>query len=412
MKKLIFISAFIFAVILSVGQQINRAEYFVDSDPGYGMATPIPVTTPGNDVPLSFMVDAGELEQGFHMIVIRARDDMGRWSPSHQQVFYVFKTESFTESSIDKAEYFIDSDPGFGLATSIPVTTPEKNLLLSFTVDVSELEQGFHMIVIRARDDMGRWGSALQQLFYVYKVQIVAGTNIDRVEYFVDSDPGFGLAMPIPVAIPEKDLSLSFDVDVEELLQGFHMIVIRARDDMGRWGNTFQQIFYVFKKIPSADSDVTGIEYFVDDDPGFGNGTRVDIASPGRDVTADFIVNMGGLSDGDHILYLRGRDALNRWSHTLAHAFTLNTTGTGKKEVSPWFIIYPNPNEGNFMIEFDEIGHGPVKIMINDLSGRVVYINEQHGGNVPLSLDLPAGVYTLTVEAGDHTFTQKLLINR
>ena len=122
MKKLIVILALLSAAILCTGQKINKAEYFIDTDPGFGKATNIPVSVPANDVSLSYSVNISALSQGFHMMVLRARDDKGQWSTTREQVFYVYKAQSTTAANINKAEYFIDTDPGFGKANSIPVS--------------------------------------------------------------------------------------------------------------------------------------------------------------------------------------------------------------------------------------------------------------------------------------------------
>jgi len=412
MKKLPLIIAFIFSVLLCTGQNINKAEYFIDTDPGYGLAIQIPVSVPADKVSLSFLVNTGGLSEGFHMIVLRARDDDGRWSTTRQQVFYVYETESVTESNINKAEYFIDTDPGFGLATAIPVATPAKKVALNFTVNTSTLSQGFHMIVLRARDVLGRWSATRQQVFYVYETESVTESNINKAEYFIDTDPGFGLATAIPVTAPAKKVALNFTVNTSPLAQGFHMIVLRARDVLGRWSSTRQQVFYLYKTIPSSTANITGIEYFIDTDPGFGKGTFVAAAAPGSKVNMDFVASLGGKTEGDHLLYIRSKDALNRWSHPYIHAFNLLPDGVGKVKVTPWFKMYPNPNEGNFIIDFTDLQNQTIKITISDLNGRALYSNELEGENIPLSVDLPSGVYILKVVAGDKSFVQRLVINR
>jgi hypothetical protein len=334
MKKTAASFALIFFVMLCFGQQINRAEYFINNDPGYGLATEIPISAPGNNLILDFNVDVSELSQGFHMMVLRARDDLGQWSNSRQFVFYVFYAESNTEARIEKAEYYIDTDPGFGLATEIPISTPGNNL------------------------------------------------------------------------------TLSFDVDLSELAQGFHMMVFRARDDLGRWGNTRQQVFYVFKSILSDIANISGIEYYVDNDPGFGNGTFVAIETPGNHAVFDFFANMNDLSEGDHVLYFRAKDALNRWSHTNMHGFSLIISDVGEKKITSWFKMYPNPNKGNFIIDFSDLPGGGIKLKIVDLNGRTVYSDQLHGETISLSLDLQAGIYLMTLESGNKTFVQKLVIKR
>jgi hypothetical protein len=411
MKKLPLIIVFIFCVQLCIGQKINKAEYFIDSDPGFGLATQIPVSTPSKDVSLSFQVNSSGLTQGFHMMVLRAHDDKGLWSTTRQQSFYVYRPESTTEYKITKAEYFIDTDPGFGKAISVPIGTPAKKLSLSYNVNITGLSQGFHMMVMRARDEIGHWSATRQQTFYVYSPASTTSAKINKAEYFIDTDPGFGKATEIPVSTPSKLLSLNFNPNITGLAQGFHMLVVRARDEMKKWSNTRQQVFYVYRGSPTIAPKITGLEYFIDNDPGFDKGTKVTVPVPADRVELEFTVSLTGLSSGNHILYMRARDAADRWSNLYIHAFTLTVTAIGD-EIVPWFKMYPNPSEGNFVIDFDDLQRGSVKITITDLNGRNVYSNELNGELIPLSVDLPDGIYMLRAESGTQHFMQKLIIRR
>jgi hypothetical protein len=412
MKKITLIIAFILSALLCPGQKINKAEYFIDTDPGFGLATPIPVSTPANDVSLSFQVNTSSLPEGFHMMVLRARDENKRWSNTRQQVFYVYKITSTTASKINKAEYFIDTDPGTGLAIPIPVSVPAKDLSLTFGVNTSGMAEGFHMIVLRARDEPGRWSTTRQHVFYVYKPLSTPAAKMTKAEYFIDTDPGFGKAVNIPISVPTKDVSLSFNVNTSALPQGFHMMVVRARDEKSYWSNTRQQVYYLYKAVPTASVYITGIEYFIDTDPGYGKGKAVTVAVPGKDISADFLVNIADLTSGNHLLYIRAKNAENKWSNNLIHAFSVILSAIGEKEVVPWYKMYPNPSEGNFVIDFDDLQRGSVKITISDLNGRVVYSNELNGEIIPVSVDLTDGMYMLRVESGSQHFMQKLIIRR
>ena len=224
MKRVVSILVLLSAALLCTGQKINKAEYFIDTDPGFGKAVNIPIAVAANDVSLSYSVNISALSQGFHILVYRARDDKGRWSVGLRQVFYVFRSQSTADSRIAKAEYFIDTDPGFGSAVSVPIATPANKLELSFNVNISALSQGFHMMIIRTRDNLGRWSSSFERVFYVYRSQGDAAGKIDRAEYFIDTEPGFGSAVTIPITTPANKLELVFNVDINSLVQGFHMI--------------------------------------------------------------------------------------------------------------------------------------------------------------------------------------------
>jgi hypothetical protein len=50
--------------------------------------------------------------------------------------------------NIVKAEYFVDNDPGFGLATDIPLTPAPEITNLAPTIDISGLTPGAHYLVV------------------------------------------------------------------------------------------------------------------------------------------------------------------------------------------------------------------------------------------------------------------------
>ena len=67
--------------------------------------------------------------------------------------------------NIIEAEYFIDNDPSFGNGTQVPVSTaPDINV--DFSVDLSTIIDGFHILYFRAMDDSARWTLAYSKPFY------------------------------------------------------------------------------------------------------------------------------------------------------------------------------------------------------------------------------------------------------
>ena len=190
------------------------------------------------------------------------------------------------------------------------------------------------------------------------------------------------------------------------------MIMLRTSDNTGRWSLSGQQVFYVFKAEPATAANVTAIEYFLDNDPGFGKGTIYNIPAPGTKVTAEFTVSLTGITAGSHVIYFRARDASGRWGQMYSQAFTSSTTAIGDIEVRSWFKMYPNPNSGDFIMDFTDLQGKSVTLAIFDMNGRQVYVKEMEGDNVPLSIDLPAGVYMVTAQSDGKTFKQKLIISR
>ena len=325
-------------------------------------------------------------------------------------LFVLFSTSLCIGQEITKAEYYIGSDPGFGLATPITVTSSGDDLTLSLTADLQSLAKGFHVINLRARDDLGRWSHPTQRFFYVFKLQSDLAKEIDRLEYFIDTDPGFGLASPATVSSPGNNITIDFDAVIQSLSEGFHVINIRARDDLGRWSHPTQRFFYVFKLQSGSAREIGRLEYFIDTDPGFGNGTPVSLATTGNDLTVNFDVDVSTLSSGDHILYIRCNDDLGRWSDVYSQAFSFTITSIGEKELVPLFKLYPNPSKGNFRLEFSEKQNGLLKLNIKDMNGKTVFKNEYDSNVNSINVNLPAGLYLLNIETREISFTQKIII--
>jgi len=74
--------------------------------------------------------------------------------------------------------------------------------------------------------------------------------------------------------------------------------------------------------------------------------------------------------------------------------------------------LYPNPSNGLFNLNVNNIAAGNVKISVKDMLGREVYSADMGNGPVISSqIDLSAcseGIYNLTVTIGEDQYTVKL----
>ena len=220
---------------------ITKAEYFIDAEPGRGNGTDIPVAAPGTDVSgLGFVVNLTPLTTGFHRLSTRSRDANGVWSLTNTRSFYYQTTTTTpTLATITKAEYFIDAEPGRGNGVDIPVATPGTDVSgLAFVVDLSTLTTGFHRLSTRTRDATSVWSLTNTRSFYYLPASAVPGppAAITRVEYYLDTDPGFGSGTAVAVATPAPDLAgVGYAVDLNVLTNGAHRLFIRSRDADGKW---------------------------------------------------------------------------------------------------------------------------------------------------------------------------------
>lgn len=232
------------------------------------------------------------------------------------------------------AEYFYDTDPGFGNGTQINLT-PSYNitsLLQTLVLQGAALTNGIHRVFIRTVDENGQWSfSEYRQFDNIaappYAVAPGAAGQLTAMEYFIDADPGTGNATAIPVPAGTNINGQVVTADVTGLTPGVHRIFVRSRNENGVWSLTHFSIFdnsYIppYPAAPPAAPPVSQLEYYIDTDPGIGNATALSIpASP--DVNQYAVdIPVAGLSMGTHTLFIRSRQ--NPWSLTTIVPFSVS----------------------------------------------------------------------------------------
>lgn len=230
-----------------------------------------------------------------------------------------------------RVEYFFDEDPGLGKAAWMNANTDAEGNF-SFQPSTDGLSPGNHLFGFRAylADDGNgnrNYGPTITQQVFVPESEDWAA--ISRVEYFWDEDPGRGKATAIAIA-PGSSVNLdAIEISTESLTPGTHLLGLRAFGSMG-WGPTLTQQVYVAATTPEATA-VSRLEYFWDEDPGFGNGTPLNIA-PDQEVSVDNMeVSTEGLSTGDHQLYVRAY-GYTGWGPTIQ------------------FVVRVQPDESEFVV--------------------------------------------------------------
>ncbi len=217
---------------------IVKGEYFIDTDPGFNNGTNIPVAAGTNLANVVFSFNPTALAVGFHNLYVRFRDANGKWSVSSVRSFYKenLVISNQTLPNIVKGEYYIDNDPGFGSATAINFT-PGANLTnLPLSINLTSLSTGFHNLHFRFQDANGKWSSSAIRRFY--KETITPGQltpDVVKIEYFIDSDPGYGLATNVPITASKNITNLTFAVALGSISPGDHSLVVRARSSNGKW---------------------------------------------------------------------------------------------------------------------------------------------------------------------------------
>jgi len=222
------------AITTVFSQNITKAEYFFDTDPGLGNGTSIIIPSPAETVNFSANIPTTGLNSGFHLLTMRVYDVNGRWSRSESRGFYIW-TQTTNTGNITAAEYFFDSDPGpgNGIATSVGTS----GSVVTFTASIpANFSTGFHFLGIRTKDSDGKWGFFDKRSFYV------SGTTPDMpaitaAEYFFDHDPGQGNGTSLTINSPGYVISQNFTINIpNNLSDSTHLLTIRVKDLNGNWG--------------------------------------------------------------------------------------------------------------------------------------------------------------------------------
>lgn len=229
--------AFLLAGVSVDAQTITAVEYFIDSDPGFGSGTAVSVTT-GVTIDHSFPVDISSISDGFHTLFVRAKNNNNNWSIPYSRPFFKLSLAEATPAipNINKLEYFVDNDPGVGSGTDLPVTPATSINNHVVAIPLSSISEGFHTLWIRARDANNKWSEPYSRPFYKLATSAVAPIpNVNKVEYFVDADPGLGAGVNVPVTPGTTITNLNISVAVGALPEGTHQLTVRARDANNNW---------------------------------------------------------------------------------------------------------------------------------------------------------------------------------
>ncbi|MCD4695550.1 MAG: hypothetical protein K8S16_04845 [Bacteroidales bacterium] len=293
-------------------------EYFFDTDPGFGNGTSLPVTS-GLDIDEDYVIDITSLSLGFHEILFRVQDSDGIWSLTDKRDIFKMRQPDSPPPTKDVVafEYFFDTDPGFGNGTSLPVTSG-LDIDENYVIDITSLSLGFHEILFRVQDSDGIWSLTDKRDIFKLRAPDSPPPTKDVVacEYFFDTDPGFGNGTALTVT-PGLAISESYSIDITGLILGFHTIFFRVQDSDGLWSLTDKRdIFKMEITDPRPPApNIVAMEYFIDTDPGFGNGTPVTVPAS-TNIDENFLIDVSGLITGNHILFVRVQDENGKWSLT------------------------------------------------------------------------------------------------
>lgn len=144
-------------------QTITRAEYFIDADPGFGNGTTIAFTPAVDVANVVAAINTTGLPIGIHRVYLRTQNAEGGWSITAQKEFLVDENPAYPMPPVAPgplvyAEYFFDTDPGFGAGTPIAFTPSVDLANVTISVSTVGLADGVHQFYLRTLDDWSLTG--------------------------------------------------------------------------------------------------------------------------------------------------------------------------------------------------------------------------------------------------------------
>jgi len=336
---------------------VQSGEYYFDTDPGNGNATTMLAFDGNFNSALESVISSPTSPStGTHLLGIRIRDIKGNWGPTFQTVISVIN--SFTDSvSVQAGEYYFDTDPGNGNATTMLAFDGNfNNALESVIASPTAPSNGTHILGIRIRDVKGNWGATFKTVLSVVNTY-ADSISVQAGEYYFDTDPGNGNATTM----------LAFDGNFNNALEsviaspsapsnGTHLLGIRLRDIKGNWGATFQTVLSVVNNYSDSISVQAG-EFYFDTDPGNGNATTM-LAFDGNfnNALESVIASPSAPSNGTHLLGIRLRDIKGNWGSTFKTVLSVVNNYSDSISVQAgeyYFDTDPGNGNATAMLAFD-----------------------------------------------------------
>jgi hypothetical protein len=309
-------------------RNVVSIEYWFDN------LTPVAVDIPDgyNGSYAAFLPSSGLSVNTAHKFSIRYFDNTGKVSQPEARYFFIHEPtgSSYGIRRITDIEYKLDN--------ATPVLVDLADATFESWTDLIPTAgltvQTAHKLSVRYLDDRGLWSQGEARYFFLH--QPLAGTR--TIHEITHAEVWFDTLTHSLLDIADAVLVNYADSIPHNLSAGPHFFRLRYHDERGLLSQTESRPFFVWTGAgPGGNARLAGAEYFVNVDPGVGNGVPINFPQDGtwdeRNETALTILT--GIPTGLHLFGIRFKDELGEWSITLADSFV----------VGPVLVIKPQGND-------------------------------------------------------------------
>jgi hypothetical protein len=353
MRVLIILGVMLVCPLLALSQvhSIAAAEYFFDVDPGTGNGTALPIV-PGDEVSLGVDISTAGLSPGIHLLHLRMQRDDGVWGET-----IVRKVRVGVGTAFEQAEAFFDTDPGIG--NGLPLNIAANGVIDQPSFAVPDIGRGFHTFSLRVFSG-GTWSIPAKRTLRL------GSALIDHAEAYFDTDPGEGNGFPIDFGSGADVITYDSTVSVAAGGLGIHVLFLRFRGG-GVWSFPIFRSLRIGPEVNDGVNRITGGEFFIDSDPGIGNGCTL-LAEDGAFDDGDEVMRRyieADMTLGQHTAGIRVKDAGDRWYGPLIDTLNiieahLVATTTIYEETTPYAVLSWNryPEAITYRVHYDSLETG------------------------------------------------------
>ena len=290
--------------------QLNKVEYWINENSTSRTKLTVAETTTFN---LLDSIDASTLFDGVHTIHCRFASKTGQYSSVLSSFFIKDKNDLIPASQLNKVEYWLNGNSTLRTKLTIAETT---NFNLLDSIDASTLFDGVHTIHCRFASKNGQYSSVLSSFFIKDKNDLIPASQLNKVEYWLNENSTSRTKLTIAET---TNFNLLDSINTNSLTDGAHILYYRFASKNGQWSSVLSSFFIKDKSDLIASPYLNTIEYWVDS-----ASTKITQLLTGDVSLHQFLdsIDISGLTNGMHNLYLRYKDDTGRWSAVLHSPFT------------------------------------------------------------------------------------------
>lgn len=193
---------------------------------------------------------------------------------------------------------------------------------------------------------------------------------IGRIEYFINSDPGFGNGISLDFTLDNNDAHVSEIIDVSQFDEGFNFFYVRSQTVSGTWGMTVKRAFFLKK---GSKSGIKTLEYYFTGEGGFNSQTYY-YQLENSEESFVFSPDVSELSfSNDYTMHVWAIDSIDRRSFEASMDFTYAQDQVGISDiVINRNFIYPNPATEVIHLKLDnQLLENSTQFRILSIDGKI-----------------------------------------